>query len=76
MAIVKVWTGLMEMAEIHQRRYGSGIGDDGLLGPAWASVATNLRTLLNGESGRLDCGTIDSAIIEVATLAGFDTSEW
>lgn len=44
--------------------YGVSIADDYVLGPAWAEIGKSLRTLLNGDCGRLDCGTIDRIVTE------------
>lgn len=52
-------------ARAHKNEFGSSIGDDGVLGPAWESIGDGLRELLNGEVGaRLDCGTLDSFIVD------------
>ncbi len=52
-----------QYAVIHELRCESLIGDDGVLGPAWEDIGDSLRTLLNGECGRLDAGTMDSFIL-------------
>lgn len=58
-------------ADNHRTRYASSIGSDGVLGPAWAEMGKSLRTLLNGECGRLDCGTLDAFICTTLTEQGF-----
>jgi hypothetical protein len=58
-------------ADSHQERYGSGIGQDGVLGPEWAAIGRALRGLLNGECGRLDCGTVDGIILDTLKAEGF-----
>jgi hypothetical protein len=73
--IVRLLHGWADYADIHKRRYESGIGDDGVLGPAWAAIGANVRTLLNGETGRLDCGTLDSFICSTLTAEGFDPDQ-
>lgn len=65
--LVNAWT---DYANRHRARYDSGIGDDGVLGPAWAQIGASIRTLLNGESGQLDCGTIDGFVCDVLTAEG------
>ena len=67
--MLKAW---LSYADSHQERYESGIGDDGVLGPQWAQIGSSLRMLLNGEAGRLDCGTLDSIICDNLTAQGFD----
>ena len=52
-------------AEYHRRNWGP-IGDDGVLGPAWAQIADGTLQMLNSVTGRVDPGTIDSFIREMA----------
>lgn len=54
----------------HKRRYDSSIGDDGVLGPEWQKIGEGIRGLLNGNTGRLDCGTLDSIIADTLTAEG------
>lgn len=63
------WCGY---AAAHAERFDSPIGDDYVLGPAWAQWGASLRTLLNGETGELDCGTLDSILVDNLTEQGFD----
>lgn len=56
------------------RTYGL-IGQDGVLGPAWQEIGEAIRTLLNGEAGRLDCGTLDSILLDAMQANGLDTSQ-
>lgn len=58
-------------ADSHQTRYESGIGEDGVLGPAWESWGRALRELLNGDCGRLDCGTLDTILLQTLLDEGF-----
>lgn len=48
------------------------LGDDYVLGAAWEAIGHELLTLLNGDLGRLDGGTLDHAIRAAFTLAGLD----
>lgn len=57
-------------AEAHQALYDSSIADDGVLGIHWANWGSAIIGLLNGETGRLDCGPLDSLIRDVAATAG------
>lgn len=61
--IVTLLNGWLEYAETHRDRYGSLIGEDYVLGAAWADMGLALRAMLNGETGRLDCGTLDGMIV-------------
>ena len=74
-AIMDMLYGWSEYATKHRTRYESIIGDDYVLGPAWQSIGENLRTLLNGELGGLDGGTVDGYIIGTMEYHGIDTSE-
>lgn len=62
-------------ADAHRARFDSPIGDDGVLGPCFRDWLTGLRGLLNGETGRLDCGTVDGLILEIAAIAGLEDFE-
>jgi hypothetical protein len=71
-AIVKLIEGAVEYADRHQARYDSAIGDDCVLGKEWESIVRAIRGLLNGECGRLDCGTIDGLLLDMLKAEGFD----
>jgi hypothetical protein len=57
----------------HKARYDSPIGDDGVMGDYWESMGDALRGLLNGETGRLDCGTLDGFILKTMKEHGINT---
>lgn len=59
-------------ADSHKSRFGSKVGDDGVLGDHWADILRNVRGLLNGECGRLDCGSVDGLILSMLEAEGFD----
>lgn len=61
--------------EQHRMLYHSNIGDDGVLGVAFKSMGMALRYMLNGETGRLDCGTLDKLILDIAEACGVDLEE-
>lgn len=71
-SIVTMLRSWIEYAERHEAQYESTIGEDGVLGPAWAQIGDGIRQLLNGECGRLDCGTVDSIIHDNLKEMGFD----
>lgn len=66
---IKAWN---LYAKRHLERYESRIGDDYVLGPAWAQWGAALRTLLNGECGQADCATLDHIIYENMIEQGID----
>lgn len=72
-AVVSMITGWSEYAEHHRAQYELNIGDDGVLGPEWEAIGDSLRGLLNGETGRLDCGTLDGFILDTMKENGIDT---
>lgn len=59
----------------HESRYGSLIAEDYVLGPQFLKAAKAVRKLLNGETGRLDCGEMDSTIRRMLFSAGFSEQE-
>lgn len=65
-AIVYMLKGWAEYADAHAKRYDSAIGDDGVLGDPWETIGQSIIDLLNGETGRLDCGTLDGVIRRIA----------
>jgi hypothetical protein len=64
-----------EYAKAHRARYESKIGDDGVLGQEWEAIGIGIRGLLNGETGRLDCGTLDAFILDTLSENGVDISK-
>jgi hypothetical protein len=60
-----------DYAEAHAARFEGQIGEDYVLGPAWARWGFALRELLNGDCGRLDCATLDSIIHDNLSEQGF-----
>lgn len=63
---------LRDYACAHEERYGSTLGQDGVLGEAWLDALRGFRALLNGELGRLDGGFLDGAICNLYQAAGFE----
>ena len=59
----------------HRDRYGCLIGDDGVLGREWAGIGRSLLGLLNGESGRLDRGSLDRWIRRTLLENGVECAE-
>lgn len=64
--------GWLEYADTHRTRFESGIGEDYVLGPEWERIGRGLRAMLNGDLGRrLDCGALDSIILDALKDEGF-----
>ncbi len=74
-AVVAMFGGLLAYADAHLSEFDTPIGSDGVLGERWHSIASGLLGLLDGECGRLDCGTIDATIRDVAAEHGFDKEQ-
>jgi hypothetical protein len=74
-AFLRLVTALADYSDAHRERFESSMGDDGFLGPAWLDILKGTRTLLNGETGRLDCGTVDSMLVRMAEAAGYEEEE-
>ena len=54
-----------------QSEGAAGIGDDYVLGPEWAAIGKGLLGLLNGETGRIDCGSFDGYVRKLFVAEGF-----
>lgn len=70
--VVLAFNALQAMAESHEARFETPIGDDYILGDHWKDMAIGLRGMLNGDCGDLDCGTMDEAILKLAESHGMD----
>lgn len=53
-------------ATAQHREFDTHIGEDYVLGPEFAKILSGLHGLLNGETGRLDCGDMSKAIHALA----------
>ena len=74
-AITAMAKGWALYAETHALRFGDKISEDYVLGPEWLQAGKAIRALLNGETGRLDCGTVDSFILDAIHAAGFTEAD-
>ncbi len=72
-AIAGMLAGWAEYAKNHKERYASTIGDDYVLGPAWAEAGFAIKRLLDGETGGLDCGSLSRNIVSAIEEQGFKT---
>lgn len=75
-ALVHLRAGLLHYAVQHSDNFeGCQIGGDSFLGAAWLRLAKAYLELLNGPTGRLDCGTLDSEVRRWAQQYGFSAEE-
>lgn len=59
-------------AGTHKRMYDTDLAEDYVLGPQWVEMGRCLIGLLNGVTGKIDCGNFDRNVRKVALAAGFD----
>lgn len=71
-AIANLVTSAAAYADEYARHFEGKIGDDGVLGDEWGRILRGIIGLLDGESGNLDCGTVDSLLREMARSQGYD----
>ena len=72
---VMMLKGWRDYATAHKERYEDTISNDGFLGREWLALGKSLRALLNGETGRLDCGTVDAFILDTLAEHGFSEGD-
>ena len=70
-AIVTMLQGWANYADEVRAKYAIVVGDDSVLGPEWKRAGLAIHALLNGECGRLDCGTLSTFIYATLTSEGF-----
>ncbi len=71
--IVRLITAAADYADTHEKRFGSSIGHDYVLGKDWKRIVIAIRGLLNGELNGLDGGTLDSLLCKMLEAEGFET---
>lgn len=57
-------------ANNHRARFETSIGDDAVLARYWSDIGSAIIGLLNGDIGRLDGGTVDKYVRELARENG------
>lgn len=67
--------GLSDYADAHKARYGTPIGADYYISEQWTTTANGLLGLLNGETGRIDCGTFDGQVRKLAARHDVDLDQ-
>jgi len=71
-AIVGLLDALIRYARLHVEAYHSPVGEDYVLGDHFAQIGLNIHGLLNGETGRLDCGTLERELVYLFEANGLD----
>lgn len=69
-SITAMIQGWALFADEYRKRSESPIGEDNALGHEWGSVGRAIIMLLNGETGRLDCGTLHGFIRDTMETEG------
>jgi hypothetical protein len=70
--IVALREGLLMYATEYAERFeGCELGKDYVIGKSWVEMARGYLGLLNCETGRLDCGTLDGELRRWAVRFGF-----
>jgi hypothetical protein len=75
-AVAQVILAAASYADAHQNKHETPVGHDYVLGEGFASILQGARTLLNGDMGNLDCGTLDAMILDIASVNGIDPDTW
>lgn len=74
--VVTLRSALIQYGLCYAERFeGCSLGQDNFLGPAWLQVARGYLALLNGETGRLDCGSLDAELRDLARRFGFSAEQ-
>ena len=73
----KAEKGILDACYALEAMAGShaAISQDGVLGDCWLKILHGVRGMLNGETGRLDCGTVDGWLVRLALEHGFTDEE-
>lgn len=71
-SIVQALHAWYEYASAYVQRFGGPIGENYVIGAAWARWGLAIRELLNGDCGQLDRGTLDTIILDNLIEQGFD----
>lgn len=61
--------------EQHRMVYRQDIGKDGVLGIGFKAIGQAIRILLQGQTGRLDQGTLDKLVLNIAESCGVNLEE-
>lgn len=80
-ALRNMLRGWVEYADAHDVHYSAAngerslLGSDYVIGPEWLTIGHALLELLNGETGRFDCGSLHRNIKRAMREAGFSEDE-
>lgn len=69
--LVRGLQALESYAQTYVLRYSAHVSEDGVMGEYWITWAISLRNLLDGDTGRLNCGHMHSYINDLAKYYGY-----
>lgn len=64
--LVKILDGISLYFEYYTRETESLIGEDGVIGEAAENLISAFKIMLDGPTGRLDCGTLERRLRSLA----------
>jgi hypothetical protein len=70
--ILAMLAGWLDYADEYRDTNGDSVADDGYLGSEWIDIGKAIRSLLNGDTGHLDCGSLDSVICDTFEAEGIN----
>lgn len=68
----KLIEGLALYADGYSEVYRTPIGEDAVMGKAWRDAVLAIRGMLDGECGGLDCGTLDTMLLDMIRREGME----
>lgn len=74
-ALKSMIVGLAYYGAEMRRQFETAPGADSFLGPAFRAIAASLVTLLNGDLGRFDGGTLDALVRAICVENGVELEE-
>lgn len=69
--IVHLVKALATYGDAYRAEFDGEVGEDGVLADEWLAIAKATVALLDGPTGRLDCGRIDTLVRDLAEAVGF-----
>lgn len=75
LAIEKIERALDQYALAYLEQYGAKLGEDAVIGDAWARVLRGVIGLLDGETGQLDPGRAWHRLVKLGKAHGFSDRE-
>jgi hypothetical protein len=71
-SLIALLYSLTTYAKAYRKHFGTKIGNDAVLGPAWKQIAEGVLALLNGPTGVIDPGVFDTQVLRLAQQVGVE----